>query len=426
MRLLLTPAFLGQHGGFENFVEALAQVAIDAGHEVRILTPHTVQKDATIVVALGADVPFASAQDDWRETLGGGLRYRLGRAWYRARARRPLTPGEDILVSRLRARPFITTYWTTHGARFIDWADVVHLVGKPKAFLLDAARAAVNARKPVVYSEVAQVTAEYTRRTDHAAFVAEANLCDRFHVYAHAQAADIRAHFGFTGEIRAVDQWAYRHEARLIAIDRSQRQAGAGALVFGSLMRLGPEKGLPMLIEAFAAARRSVPDIRLVLCGSGPMRTSIERAVRDLGVADAVTFSGHVADPVSFYSSVDVFIIASDEEGGPITGVEAMAAGLPIVSTTVGAMPERLPHRTASILVQPQAASEMSDAIVRVATDGPLRQRLGVIARSRYIERNHSEKLRPELLKLWEFEAASRAVHVPRDSSRNPHSAAAG
>lgn len=109
-------------------------------------------------------------------------------------------------------------------------------------------------------------------------------------------------------------------------------------VVVGSVGRLGAEKNHGRLIRAFAAASNGRP-AKLLLVGDGPLREPLGRMAQELGVASRVLFPGWAVDPLEFYHAMDLFALSSDTEQMPIALLEAMAAGLPVVSTDVGDIP---------------------------------------------------------------------------------------
>jgi glycosyltransferase involved in cell wall biosynthesis len=116
--------------------------------------------------------------------------------------------------------------------------------------------------------------------------------------------------------------------------------AGRELLVVGTVAALREEKNLGRLIRAFASAVRgdsssAVPAL-LVIVGGGPERAALTALAAGLGVADLVAFAGHRDDTPALYAGFDVFALTSDTEQMPLSVIEAMATGLPVVSTDVG------------------------------------------------------------------------------------------
>ncbi|MFN3725176.1 MAG: glycosyltransferase family 4 protein [Allosphingosinicella sp.] len=107
-----------------------------------------------------------------------------------------------------------------------------------------------------------------------------------------------------------------------------------GEVVVGTVAGLRAVKNLPRLVRAFAAAAPSRS--RLVIVGEGPERERIEAEATALGIADRLVMPGFLADPAAWIGHFDIFALSSDSEQQPISLIEALAAGLPAVSTDVG------------------------------------------------------------------------------------------
>jgi glycosyltransferase involved in cell wall biosynthesis len=105
--------------------------------------------------------------------------------------------------------------------------------------------------------------------------------------------------------------------------------------VIGTIAALRPEKNLGRLLSAFALFRAQGP-ARLVIVGDGAERPALERQAAALGVGGHVLFAGHSTAPESWMASFDIFALSSDTEQMPLSVLEAMAAGLPVVATDVG------------------------------------------------------------------------------------------
>ena len=108
-----------------------------------------------------------------------------------------------------------------------------------------------------------------------------------------------------------------------------------GGLVIGTVATLRAEKNLGRLLHAFATLDPGFA-ARLVIVGDGPERGALEALAGSLGIAGRIEFAGHQPDPSRFYGRFDVFALSSDTEQMPLSVLEAMAAGLPVVATEVG------------------------------------------------------------------------------------------
>ncbi|MBP6964204.1 MAG: glycosyltransferase [Armatimonadetes bacterium] len=145
----------------------------------------------------------------------------------------------------------------------------------------------------------------------------------------------------------------------------------------GTLARLVEPKALHVMIEAVSIASKDVPGIRLLIVGDGPLRAELDKCASDLGVRDGVIFTGARSDVPGLLAAMDVFALSSIREGLPISLLEAMAAGKPIVATRVGGIPDVIADREDGLLVEPDAPQAFADAICDLAADADLASRLG-------------------------------------------------
>jgi colanic acid/amylovoran biosynthesis glycosyltransferase len=154
-----------------------------------------------------------------------------------------------------------------------------------------------------------------------------------------------------------------------------------------SVGRLVPEKGFPLLIEAFAQVARTRPDIRLVVAGGGPLEPDLRGQVERLGLAERVDFAGYVGqdDMPGYFARCHAFCLPSFAEGVPIVLMEAMATGRPVLTTRIAGIPELVQDGQTGLLVSPGSAAELTAALARLADDAELRERLGQAGR-RWVE----------------------------------------
>ena len=152
------------------------------------------------------------------------------------------------------------------------------------------------------------------------------------------------------------------------------------ALVVGTLARLSAEKNLGQLINGFAAAMGESSLVAergwLVLAGpDGGSRAALERQAARSAARDRIVFTGPLEDRAALLGALDVYCTTSYTEGTPAAVLEAMAMGLPIVATPVGALLEMLDGNV--LIVDVMAPRETALAIVELGTDTQLRKRLG-------------------------------------------------
>jgi glycosyltransferase involved in cell wall biosynthesis len=151
------------------------------------------------------------------------------------------------------------------------------------------------------------------------------------------------------------------------AIARDVLRLPPDGFVVGWVGRMVPAKGLDVLIRALP----ELGDVRPVVCaiGSGPDRAPQEAIVKQYGHAVRVVWPGLVPDASRFYSAFDAFVLSSRTEGTPIALFEAMAAGVPIVTTRVGGVPQ-IVSQDEALIVPPENPSALAAAI-RAVHDAP-------------------------------------------------------
>lgn len=138
-----------------------------------------------------------------------------------------------------------------------------------------------------------------------------------------------------------------------IAAARSALNLAGGEMVFLAAGRLSAEKGYSDLVEAAAIMARSGPDFRVVILGEGPERPNLEAAIARHGLQKIVTLAGHSNRVAPYFALASAKVISSHSEGSPLVLLEAMSAGLPVVATTVGGIPEIVKHGETALLVPP-------------------------------------------------------------------------
>ena len=147
-----------------------------------------------------------------------------------------------------------------------------------------------------------------------------------------------------------------------------------GEVVIGTLAGLRGVKNLPKLVRAAA----SVPNSRLVIVGEGSERDAIRTEAARIGYADRLIMPGFIAGPHRYIGHFDIFALSSDSEQFPISLVEAMAAGLPVVSTDVGDVVNIVSKENAPFVINVKDEVAFRSALVRMAGDANLRVALGV------------------------------------------------
>ncbi|MGO9095331.1 MAG: glycosyltransferase [Bryobacteraceae bacterium] len=169
----------------------------------------------------------------------------------------------------------------------------------------------------------------------------------------------------------------YRTEAR--ENWRSAEGFGADEVLIASVGRLEPQKNPLGLIEAFAR----VPVGRLVMAGEGSLVEAARQRAEQLGAVERVRFLGVRTDVAELLSACDIFALASDWEGCPLAVMEAMAAGLPVVATAVGGVPELVEDGVTGILAPRGDLRALKSALEALAGNQVRRLEMGEAARER-------------------------------------------
>jgi glycosyltransferase involved in cell wall biosynthesis len=141
--------------------------------------------------------------------------------------------------------------------------------------------------------------------------------------------------------------------------------------------RLIFNKGPQYLVEAAPEVLRARPEAEFVFVGDGPLRASLEERARQLGVSQRLTFLGTRPDVAAILQTCHVLARPSLLEGMPLTVLEAMACGLPVVATPVSGTAELVRDGENGLLVQPADPASLARAILRLIEDKPLREAQG-------------------------------------------------
>jgi glycosyltransferase involved in cell wall biosynthesis len=400
-RVVLVPSFLQGYGGVEQWLVNVARAADRGGWRATVVSPRVLPPGGELVAGLAPHARYESAEARWRRRpLGRALRAgALARAVIRERGL-PDAPTRLALAGD-RAKPYLDRFWaTTAGRDLLTQADVVHVVGS-HPFGARAIAAAGRLGRPVVYNEVSLVTATKADDPYHAPFRAALGVVDVVVAHASEAVEAFTRHYDYSGAVERVDQWiAPALEEQLLALPVASPRNGRPLRV-AVLARLTAGKGVGDVLAAVQQA--GDPPIALVIGGDGPEDAELRAQADRLGVTDRVRFLGAVAaeERAAFYASCDVLVLASHAEGGPLTGLEAMAAGRAIVSTPVGAMPDRLADGAGARFVPVGDPAALAGQLRALAADPALVARLATAARARYRDHHTAGRAETVLPDLW-------------------------
>ena len=169
--------------------------------------------------------------------------------------------------------------------------------------------------------------------------------------------------------------------------DRAAKRRGLGIaegeLIVLQVAALAAHKSQTDLLRAAAIARERRPDLHFWIAGEGPLRSTLEAEHRALGLGEAVRFLGFREDVTDLLRSADIFCVSSYLEGLGTSTLDAMAAGLPVVATRVGGIPEIVADGVSGILVPPRNPEALAAAILELASNPGRRAEMGGAARRR-------------------------------------------
>jgi len=194
---------------------------------------------------------------------------------------------------------------------------------------------------------------------------------------------------------------------------RERVGAGPDDLLLTCVGRLVPIKRVDVLLRSLALLRDQHPQVRLALVGDGESRPALERLAAELGLIDVVSFVGYMTDIGPVAAAADVAVLSSDNEGTPVSLIEAGAAGVPCVATRVGGNADVVPP-DGGILVPPGDPAALASALAQLAADPSLRVRMGRHARAHVQENFRAERLLESVDELYDGLLTRRSTNGTR------------
>jgi glycosyltransferase involved in cell wall biosynthesis len=153
--------------------------------------------------------------------------------------------------------------------------------------------------------------------------------------------------------------------------------------LIGVVARLQPEKGVANFLQAATRVSRIFPEAGFLVVGDGPLREELLSLAERLGISKRVRFLGYRTDSRALMGLMDVLVVPSLTEGSPLIVLEAMAAGIPVVASAVGGIPDQLRHGEEGILVPPDDPDALGEALGALLRDPAYARRLGETGRLR-------------------------------------------
>jgi glycosyltransferase involved in cell wall biosynthesis len=339
-------------GGAARIILRLGQIVKDFGWEVDVLTTDPVFQQAVIQHGLGVvnlDVIRREIRPIW--DLAGLVRLR----------------------NFLRRQPYRIVHTHTSKAGFVGRL-AARLAGVP-VIVHTAHGFAIHERSPIAvrlfYSTLERVASRWCDRIVsvsefHRQWALELRMCTP------AKIVTIPNGVTDASPNPEISTTGLRHRLG----------ARPGDFLILSMSRLSADKGIDYLIEAAAMLNQTGFRFRVVIAGDGPVRARLEQQARKLGVAERVIFLGHREDVSDLLTACDVVVLASLREGLSMTLLEAMAAGKPIIATSIGSQRELASQADMARLVPPCNAPALCEAILQLAREPALMTHLAMNARA--------------------------------------------
>lgn len=398
MRIVLARAALrGAINGASETVVTYATYLRRSGHDVSVLALYPPRRGDPYWRRLrraGVPVEWAAAVDLESVVLGAGAatdRYRRSRV-----LASPVSVVGQALLKTMAGR----CAQECENRLRRSGANLVHVVGQDagsEVFI----RAAHAAGIPTLFQELGGGA----RPSDLAGLPSALRLCSEVAALSPRIAERVGAVLSFHGPVSVLPIITEPHEESAAA-----RPPGT-QVTFGFAGRLYGPKGALEMVEALARARATVPGITVRVTGAGPEERRLRARARALGVADACEHRARYAGPVertSFMRGLDVFALPSITEGTPNGIVEAMAHGVPVISTGVGGIPDVVTPEV-GILVPPRDVDALAQAMTRLARDPAERARMGRAAEERYQRLFAPAAVLPLLLETYQRVAGASA-----------------
>lgn len=188
---------------------------------------------------------------------------------------------------------------------------------------------------------------------------------------------------GYPVLIHGIDTTAVPADADARARLRAELGFADDEVLALTVANLRKNKDYPNLLRAARRAVDEEPRLRFAAVGQGPLEDEVRALHAELGLGDRYHLLGFRRDVHELMAAADVFLLGSAHEGLPVAIMEAFAAGLPVVATSVGGVPQQVREGREGLLVRPRDPEALAAALVRIARDHDLRRRLGEAARVR-------------------------------------------
>jgi glycosyltransferase involved in cell wall biosynthesis len=185
--------------------------------------------------------------------------------------------------------------------------------------------------------------------------------------------------------------------------DRTRREFGISSeqILIGTVARFSYQKGHEYTVEAMPAILGVFPQTRFLFVGDGPEREKIQQKIQNMGLEQYSHFAGERQDIAQLLSAMDLFLLTSIFEGLPLSVLEAMAVGLPVIATRVSGTPEAVLHELTGLLIPPADSGAVSEAVIELLADPDRRQRMGHQGRLLALHHFHKKYLVKQITEFY-------------------------
>jgi len=181
----------------------------------------------------------------------------------------------------------------------------------------------------------------------------------------------------------------------------SSRHSSNGSFHVGAVGRMVPVKDFDLFLEVAAEIKKHIKDVRFSILGDGPLKQQLRRRSGELEIEDCIEFLPPRPDPFSYYQSLDLLLCTSLHEGFPMSILEAMACGKPVVAAKVGGIPEVISNNENGLLLDAREPKEFAHVCLSLLQNRDLNSRLGKSASLKVLGRFTSLKMAEAYTQLY-------------------------
>jgi L-malate glycosyltransferase len=180
-----------------------------------------------------------------------------------------------------------------------------------------------------------------------------------------------------------------------------QERGNTGKVTIGSSGRLFPIKDYPLMVEIAKIVSKKSKNVRFILAGDGPERGKLQSLIEEYGLQQSFTLIGHTEDMDYFYKDLDLYINTSIHEGIPMSILEAMSYGLPVIAPEVGGISEIISDGVEGYLISSRDPEDFAERCIRVFENRQLRAKMSNAARQKVIKEFSMERMAEQYYKLY-------------------------